>query len=167
VVREGDAVEDAPVVIGVEGGETTVPGLHAFEPGERAGFDGGLLRGVGGLAVFEGEEHHGGVVDVGVVFVGVFKGPAAGLEVGAFDGPVAAAADLFADEPVGGVAEGGGVEVVGFAEGEGSVGGVPDGGEAGLEVDAFGGFGEQRVELGDGFEEIGVVLGGIRALRGP
>ena len=160
VIGEGDAIQNGPIVIDVEGGPAAVDGLHLEQPIDGAALAIGLRLGAGGRGVLEGEQHHGGVVDVGVMLVGEFEGPTGRLDFGALHRPVAAMADFLGGDPAGGGGHGGARgfgQVSHFTESEHGDRGVPDGGEARLVIEAIGGFGEQAVELGDGADEIGMV----------
>ena len=136
VVGEGDVFEDGAVAGAVEGGPAAIIILHGEEPVDGA-FDGGLRGSAAGA--LEGHRHHGGVVDVGVVGVGVFEEPAGGFDVGGVFGPVGGGAAFFGEEPVdGGGGDGGVFGEAGFGEGVEGDAGVPDGGEAGLDADVWG-----------------------------
>ena len=53
--------------------------LHGQQPVDGAALGGGLRRGIRRLGVQQRQQHHGGVVDIGIELVGEFEGPAGGL----------------------------------------------------------------------------------------
>ncbi len=65
MIGERHLVEQLPVVIDVKGGPTAIGALHANQPVDGAPLDTGLPFGIRRPGVFESEQHHGGVVDIG------------------------------------------------------------------------------------------------------
>lgn len=149
MVGEGDFFEDVLGAVFIEGGPAAVFALEAEHPG-----DGSVEDLLGALGVIggdeaEGEEHHGGVIDVWVPFVFEFEGPAAGVDIGGvFMFPIAAEAYFAIEHPVHGLGDTGVVlGDTGFAEADESDDCVPDGGEAGFEPDLVFGFVVEFLEV--------------------
>ena len=170
VVGKGDVFEPFFGDVFVEGSPAAVFALEGEEPAGGAVEDLLFLGGLVPVDEPEGEEDFGGVVNVGVVDVVVFEGPAGGFGVGVFDFPVAAeVVDFFLGEPVGGFLECGVVGgQAGVGQGDGGDGGVPDGGEAGLDAQVAGGgvFNVEALEVVADFLDGGVVVGVAEAFEG-
>ena len=93
-VAEGQLPTQRLGVVDVEGAPSPVTALHALDPGEPP-LDGGGRVLIGSV---EREHDLGGVVDVGVVVVGEFEGPAARGQRRPADGPVARDGDLLGEQ---------------------------------------------------------------------
>ena len=75
MIGEGNVVEIVIGVVGIEGAPAAVAALHAHDP-FRGSVDGAAIAGA--VEAVERHRHHGGVVDIGIMRVGVLEGPAAG-----------------------------------------------------------------------------------------
>ncbi len=149
VVGEGDFFQDIFGAVFIEGGPAAVFALEAEHPG-----DGSIEDFLGAFGVIggdepQGEEDHGGVIDIRVPFIFELEGPAAGFDVGGvFVFPVAAEADFAIDHPIHGLGDPGVVfGYAGFAEADESDDRIPDWGEAGFEPDLVFGFVVEFVEV--------------------
>ncbi len=110
----------------------------------------------GGLRAAERQQNHGGVVDVGIKFVGELEVPAGGLRVGPLHGPVALAAHFLGQQPVGAFAQGVARRFGRLAHGVRRDGAVPDHGKTRLEEEAAAVVDHQRIELLLRFHTIGM-----------
>ncbi len=84
VIGERNVAQELPIIVDVEGRPAAVLRLHGEKPVERTVLAGLLGFGIGGTRMREAEHHHGGIVDIGIVVVTEFKGPAGGFRVGPF-----------------------------------------------------------------------------------
>ena len=91
MVGEGYVVEIIIFVVGIEGAPGAVLALHADDPFASAG-DRIAIVGTAGQVLHAIHRHRddGGIVDIGIVRVGVLEGPAAGADIGPPCDPVAA-----------------------------------------------------------------------------
>ena len=102
VIGERDVVEIVIFVVGVERAPGAVLALHADDPFARAR-DRGVVVLAAGQVLHAVHRHgdDGGVVDVGIMRVGVLEGPAARADVGPPRDPVAAdVEDLLRHQPI-------------------------------------------------------------------
>jgi len=81
VVGKGHLVEQGQS-LSTSNAAQPVARLHGEQPVDGAALGGGLGRGIGRLGVKQRQQHHGGVVDIGIELVGEFEGPAGGFGVG-------------------------------------------------------------------------------------
>ncbi len=137
VVGERDVVEIVEFVVGVERAPGAVLALHADDPFARRrdrGAKVALRREP--LRAFHRHHHHGGIVGIGIMRIGVLERPAAGLEIGAPRDPVTLhIEDLLGRQPVEALA--GRVDsalAADLQQGVAGEPGVPDRRDAGLAV---------------------------------
>ena len=90
MIGERDVVEIVVLVVGIERAPGAVLALHADDPFPRPG-DRAAEVGLGAQALhaIHRHHHHGGVVDVRIVRIGVLERPAAGADIGPPRDPVA------------------------------------------------------------------------------
>jgi hypothetical protein len=161
VVGEGDFFEDIFSAVFIEGAPSAVAALERHHPIDST-LEGLIaLSGRVGRDLSKCEEHHGGVVYVGVPFIFELEGPAAGFDWGGvFIAPIAAETDFLVEEPGAGLFKGWVVGWdAGFAEAHGDDGGIPDWGKAGFDPEGIGGMVFEVFEFLFGAEDTGVMVG--------
>ncbi len=136
MIGERNVIEEALVVVAIEGSPAAVAILHAEQPLDAAANGGFHALGIGKLYALESHQDERGVVHVGIKVVAEFEDPTAGSGVFVFDLPVAGAENLLRQNPVGGFHErrviGG---HAGFFERDHRDAGVPHGRDARLKAD--------------------------------
>ncbi len=151
VVGEGNVTQKLPVIVNIESRPAAIFALHGEEPIHRALFARILFCLIAAARFLEGEQHHGGIVYVGIKFVIKFERPAGGFHVGPFDGPIAFTPDFFRNHPIGRTAQSVQRRIFSFAQSVGGDGCIPNGRKARLHVEArFFVVHHQLLELGFG-----------------
>ena len=133
MIGKGNKTERTPVIIHVERSPAAILGLHVEQPLNGAVLARLLLFRTRRIGAVQRQQHHRGVVDVGIKLIGEFEIPAGRLGLRALHGPVTLAADFLGQQPVGGSAQRVVRRFHGFTQGEGCDARVPHHREAGLE----------------------------------
>ena len=168
VISEWDLLENILGAILVEGAPPAVFALESHHPVE-ATFQGGVTQfGFGCWDEAQGQQYHGGVVDVGVPLVFELERPAAGFDCrGILVLPVAAEPDLLGQHPLASLRDGRVVRGdARFAEADQHDGGIPDWGEARFDMDRVAGFVFQLFQFPFGAEDFRVIVGIAQRFEG-
>ena len=136
MVGERDVVEEFAGIVGIERAPAAVARLQALDP-----FAGAGDRRVEGsrraflLRALHAHDDDGGVVEIGIMRIGILEGPAAGPHSRALECPVALDRQLLQrEQPIEPALCGRDIAATGFEQRVGSQRGVPDRRNAGLAI---------------------------------
>ena len=111
------------------------------------------------------QQHHGGIVNIRIMFVGELKRPAAGLQAGTLHRPVALPPALAIQHPVRGSSHRIRISAPHLSQREGCVGRVPDRRNSRLKLEPILAFDEQILEHFDCTGAIRMVIGVVQGIE--